>query len=160
MVFIDIKLVGEIKECFTGGVDVELVINNPAGGRAVFNCVPDITVAGDDLVALCLQLFCCCKESIPAVGAGTDLLCYDCGIISAPDILSDGTMVNESTAGGLIAKANELAVGGTGADVDGVGCDAGLCGLACNVDAEVFISCCILAGIALSILEDEGSLAA
>ena len=149
------ELLGEIEECFTSRVDVQSTVNNPAGGGAVLNCVPHIAVTGDNGVALFLQLCSCFEELIPVAGACADLLSDEFRIIIAPDILSDGTTVDKCTACCLIAKAYQLAVGGTGADIDGVLSNVSSLRCGCNINTQILVCCCILCCIALSILQHE-----
>ena len=62
MIFVIFQLLGKIEELFTSRVNVELAVNNPACRGTVLNCVPDVTVAGNDLVTCCFQFFSCCEE--------------------------------------------------------------------------------------------------
>ena len=45
MVSVVLKLLREVKECFSLRIDVELAVYDPALVRAVLNCVPDIAIA-------------------------------------------------------------------------------------------------------------------
>ena len=160
MVAVVLELLGEVEESFTLRVDVQLAVNNPAGVGAVLNCVPDITVTGDNGIALFLQSGSSFEELIPALGAGADRLSDDSGIIRTEYILCDGATINEGTTGGLIAKADNLAVGRTSADLNGVGSDLRCLDLSGNINAQILIGSGILAGVALCIFQDESSLGA
>ena len=160
MVAVVLELLGEVEESFTLRVDVQLAVNNPAGVGAVLNCVPDITVTGDNGIALFLQSGSSFEELIPALGAGADRLSDDSGIIRTENILSDGATINEGTTGGLIAKADNLAVGRTSADLNGVGSDLSLFDRGIDVNAKIFIGGSKLSHVALRILQDERSLCA
>ena len=151
---------GQIQECFTGGVDVQSAVNNPAGGGGVFNSVPDVTVAGNNGVTLGLQFLSSLKELVPVAGAGADLLSDDSGIIGTPNVLGDGAAVDEGAAGCLVAQTHQLAVGGTGADVDGVLSNVSSLGSGSDVDAQIFVSSSELSGIALAVLQNESGLSA
>ena len=76
-------------------------------GRAVLYRMPDVTVAGNDAVALFLQCRGCLKELIPA---GTDFCADDGGVIRAQYILGDGAAVDVRAAGCLIAQAHKVAI--------------------------------------------------
>ena len=157
MIVVVLELLGHIHERFAGRVDVELAVHDPALLRAVLNRVPDVAVAGDDAVALRLQLFSSGPELIPA---RTDLGSDDGGIVGAPDVLGDRAAIDERAAGSLIAKANDLAIRRTGADIDGVLSDVRSLDGSSGIDAQIVIRGSVGSHIALRILEDERSLGA
>ena len=110
MIIIVLQLLGDVEEFLSLGIDVQLAVNDPALIGAVLNCVPDITVAGYHTIALSLHLLCNIPELIPAVGTAADSLCYCCGIVSAENVLSQRTSVNEYAACCLIAQTYNFAV--------------------------------------------------
>ena len=122
--------------------------------------MPQVTVTGDDAVALSLQGSSSLIELVPVAGAGADSLSDDSGIIGAEDVLGDGTAVDESAAGCLVAQSNDFTVGGTGADIDGVLSDVSLGDVAGHIDAQRGVGSCVLGGVALSVLQDESCLSA
>ena len=160
MVAVVLQFLGQIQECFTLGIDGQLAINDPASVRGVLNCVPQVAVAGDDAVALSLQLSGCVIELVPVAGAGAELLSDNSGIVGAPDVLGDGAAVDEGAAGCLVAQSNDLAVIGTGADIHRVLCDFSSLDISIDVDAQVCVGSCVLGGVTLSVLQDECSLGA
>ena len=146
------ELHGEVEERFTSGVNVQLAIDDPAGRRAVFHCVPDVAIAGDDAVALRLEFGGCCKELVPA---RSDLVFDDGGIIGSPSVNCQRATIDERTAGCLIAETDQSAVARTGADVDGVLRDVSIFGFFRNIDAHVGILRSIAAHVALRVLKHE-----
>ena len=160
MVAVILQFLGQIQESFTLRVDVQLAVDNPAGVGAVLDGVPDVAVTGDDGIALFLQSGSSLKELVPALGASADGLADNGGIVRAKHVLSDGAAIDERTAGGLIAKADDLAVRGTSADLDGVGSDLGSSDGSIDVDAQILVGSGEVSHVALGVLQDESGLGA
>ena len=119
--------------------------------------MPQVAVTGDDSIALALQSFSCFVELIPVAGTCADCFSNDCGIIRTESVLCDGTTINESTAGCLVAQSNDLAVLGTGADINRVLCDVCSSDVSSDINAQIFVRCCKLSCVALRVLQDECS---
>ena len=117
--------------------------------------MPDITVTGDDCYAAVSQSCSCFEELIPAAGAGADDLADLFRIVCSEDILCNGSSVNESTAGSLIAKADQFAIGRAGTDLDGVVSDISSFCQCSNVDAQIFVSGSEFSSVTLSIFQNE-----
>ena len=117
--------------------------------------MPHIAVTGDDGITLVLQFRSGGEEGIPAAGTGANLFTNECGIISTPDVLGDGAAIDESTAGSLIAEADQFTVGRAGADLNSILCDVGSFNCSGNVDAQIFVSGSVFSSVALCIFQNE-----
>lgn len=101
------ELFCQIQEGRALGVYGQFAVNDPGYFRAVIYSVPDIIVSGHDAVTPGFQLGRRFQEFIPV---RSNFIFDGLRVVGAPNILCDGTTIDESAAGSFIGKGYDLPV--------------------------------------------------
>ena len=120
--------------------------------------MPNVTVTGNDRIALSLELLSCLPECIIVTGTSANFLLNSSSLIRSENFLSDGSSVDHSTTGSLISESYESLIGRSCTDVNCVLSDLCILEVLIDINSEILISSCELSCIALSILKNESCL--